>query len=147
MLEIIAKYVSQKIWTGLSLPKEIAWFPTDGLVPHSQKVVVRSPLGHDFLAPATTALYRFGDRETTLLISLAESPKDAGVRLVRLKKTLANSSSATRIPDLPVEAWRGTAKTEGEVILFALGRYAVVLVHPPSQPAAFLKEIASSIKE
>lgn len=147
MLDTMAKYISRKIWTGTSIPKEIAWFPSRGLVRHSQKYVVLSPMGHDFLAPAATALYRFGGKETMLLVSMAASPEDAKARVARLKQSFANSGGATAVANMPVGAWRGTRQDQGEMILFAQGRYAVVFVHPPSQPRTFLKEIVSSIKD
>lgn len=147
MLETMAKYVSQKIWTGTEIPKEIAWFPSRGLVPHSQKLVVWSPMGHDFLAPAATALYRFGGQETTLLVSMAASPQDAKARVALLKQSFANSGGAAAVAGMPLEAWRGKSQDRGEVIFFARGLYAVVLVHPPSQPREFLTQIAAVVKD
>jgi hypothetical protein len=44
---------------------------------------------------------------------------------------------------MPVQAWRGKHQGEGEIVFFAQGRYAIVLVHPPLQLEAFLKAIVS----
>lgn len=147
MLQTIAKYVSRKILTGPSMPAEIAWFPARGLVEHSQKYAVHSPMGRDFLAPAVTALYRFAGKETTLLVSTAADPADAARRVARLKQGFEGSGGTKAVAGLPVEAWRGTNSYEGAMIFFTKGRYAVVVMHPPSPPEAFLKEIVSSIKE
>lgn len=146
LLDTLAKYISQKIWTGAGMPKEIAWFPSRGMVPHSQNYEVRSPLGRDFLAPAASAAYRFDSRETTLLVSMAANPQDAAARVARLKQSFASSGGVTAIPGMPVQIWRGANPAEGEMVFFASGRYAVALVHPPSPPLAFLKLVVSSIQ-
>jgi hypothetical protein len=146
LLEILAKYVSQKIWTGADLPGEIAWFPARGMVPHTQKYLARSPMGRDYLAPAATAEYRFGGRETTLLVSIAASPQEAAARAARLKQSFAQSGGVTAVAGAPMEAWRGANRTDGDMIFFAKGRYAVALVHPPSPPIEFLKALVSSIQ-
>lgn len=142
LLESMAKYVSQKIWTGTEMPREIAWFPARGMTPHSQRYLARSPMGREYLAPAATAAYRFDGVETTLLVSMAASPAEAAARVARLRQSFAKPGGAA-VPGLPVEAWRGEMPGEGEMIVLAIGRNAVALVHPPAQPLAFLKQIAA----
>jgi len=104
-------------------------------------------LGHEFLAPAVTALYRFDGKDTTLLVSLAPNASDAAARVVRLKEHFARSGKVTPVAGFSEETWRGTNAYEGDMIFFARRRDAVVVVHPPAQPEAFLKELFSSIKD
>jgi hypothetical protein len=147
ILEAVGKYVSRKILTGVALPKEIAWFPSRGLTPHSHKYVISPPLGFDFLAPAATAQYRFNDKETKLLVSIAASPVEAAERVARLQKSLAKSGAVTAVAGMPTELWRGSNRSDGEMVFFAQGRYTVVLVHPPAQLQAFVKELVSRSRQ
>lgn len=102
-------------------------------------------MGHDFLSPAATAVYRFDGKETTLLVSIAGDPADALARVASLKQTFAKSGGATAVSGPPPGAWRGTNQYEGEMIFFAHGRYVVVVMRPPARPEAFLQEVVSGI--
>jgi len=50
--------------------------------------VVQAPAGHDFLAPALTASYRFNGQATTLVISLAADAGEAERRVEQLHATI-----------------------------------------------------------
>lgn len=67
ILESFAGDISRRIGQGKSLPAALALFPERNLVARSQKYVKKAPLGHEFLAPASTATYAFGGKESTLL--------------------------------------------------------------------------------
>jgi len=146
LLESVARAVSAKIGGGRSLPQAVAWFPARGLVARSQKYVVESPMGHDFLAPAATALYRSGQQETTLVVSIAATPLDAAARVARLRAHFQSSGKVAPVAGLPVEAWRGTNSFEGDIIFFASGRYALLVAHPPEDSGTFLKDLVSCAK-
>jgi len=146
LLESVARAVSARIGGGRSLPQAVAWFPARGLVARSQKYVVESPLGHDFLAPAATALYRFGAQETTLVVSLASTPQDAAARVARLRAHFQSSGKVAPVAGLPMEAWRGTNSFEDDIIFFASGRYALLVSHPPADCETFLKDLVSCAK-
>lgn len=147
MLENVARETSRKIGSDRAMPQAVAWFPPNGLVERSQKYILQSPLGHDFLAPAATAVYRLHGKETTVLVSLARTPADAAARVDRLRQSFATSGKVAAFAGIPVEAWRGSNSYEGDMIFFARGRYAVVVIGPPPEPEAFLKEVFASIKE
>ena len=138
-LNAAAQSVSAKIGGGRSLPRPIPWLPSNGLVERSEKYILNAPLGHKFLSPAVTAIYRRGSKETTLLVSLAPDP--AGV-----VRRLREAFQATSAAGFPVQAWRGASALEGEVLFFACTRYAVVIINPPPLADVFVKEILETAR-
>src|SRR5208283_4122151 len=77
MLERFAQVVSRRIGPSRAMPEFLSLFPPQHLVSHSCKFVKKSPLGHDFLAPAIMASYAFGEKQTTLVITKAPDAKGA----------------------------------------------------------------------
>ena len=59
VLEKAARSIEARIGPVGKLPQPVTWFPVAGQVAASQKYIVKAPLGRDYLAPATTAAYRF----------------------------------------------------------------------------------------
>jgi hypothetical protein len=146
-LENAAKSISARIGTGLTLPSAATWFPASGLVEHSQKYVVEAPLGHDFLSPAMTAAYRFGEAETTVLASFAKDAADAARRLAALKAYYGKTGKMAPFAGLPGEAWRAASPDDGDAIIFVRSGKLLVVENPPARPEAFLRELYSSVKD
>jgi hypothetical protein len=146
-LESAARSISAKIGGGRTLPDAVAWFPASGLVNRSQKYVIEAPLGHDFLSPAVTAAYRFGDTETTVSASIGTNAPDAARRLASLKAHYEKTGKVESFAGLPGEAWRASSQYEGEAVFFVRGRNLVVVANPPAQAEKFLKEVYFSIKD
>jgi hypothetical protein len=138
--------VSKRIGGATALPAILETFPAAGRVARSEKYVKRAPLGHEFLAPACTADYRFAGKQSSLLISTSADASQAKKKLELLKGYFAKSGKVADEPALP-GAWRGASSREGEAIFFARGRYTVLLLNPPADAAAFLKEVASRLKD
>ena len=82
---------------------------------------MQAPAGHDFLAPALTAAYRFEGKATSLVISLAADEREANRRVEQLRQYYSGSG--------------------GDAIFFARGRLAVLCLHPPTGAAAFLDRV------
>jgi hypothetical protein len=141
-----ADEISKRIGGAAALPAILESFPAAGRVARSEKYVKRAPLGHEFLAPACTADYRFAGKQSSLLISTSADAVEAKKKLELFKGYFAKSGKVAGEPALP-GAWRGASSREGGAIFFARGRYTVVLLNPPADAAAFLKEVASRIKE
>ena len=147
MLQAVAGSISGKIGSGRSVLSAFPAFPARGLVERSGKYVMQAPLGHEFLAPAATAVYRLDGKDTTVAVSLASSAAGAAERAARLKDHFAQSGKVAPLSGLVAAAFQGTSSAEGEMLFFARGPYVVVVVNPPAQSEAFLKELFSSIQE
>jgi hypothetical protein len=146
MLNAVAVSISGKIGSGRSVPRAFA-FPAQGLVERSEKYVVRAPLGHEFLAPAATAVYRFQGKDTTVIVSLASSTAGAAERAARLKDRFAQTGKVSPLAGLGATAFRGSNSAEGEMLFFARGSNLVIVASPPAQSDNFLEELFSSIKD
>jgi hypothetical protein len=147
VLETAARSIMARIGPPGKVPRPVPWFPAAAQVAASQKYVVKAPLGRDYLAPATTALYRFDGHETTVLASRAPTPEEAALRLGKLKEDLARLGAVTAVAGLSGEVWRSAGTPDGEAVFFARGRYVVVVLGPPADADAFLKELYSSVKD
>ena len=140
-LKRYAEAVSKKIEKGKALPEMLRRLAPENLVAHSEKWVIRSPLGFEFLAPALSGQYRFGEVESTLVISEAESEADAGKRLERLRQMFGKTGSMEAYPSLGESAFHGKNEYLGEAIVFTLGKCVVILTHPPAQVDGFIAKV------
>jgi hypothetical protein len=120
-LDNFARTISWSIGGDRSLPGLLDILPSENRVARSEKYVVQAPAGHDFLAPALTASYRFDGKATTLVISLAADEREAKQRVERLRQYYSGSGS--------------------DAIFFARGRWAVLCLHAPADAAAFLDKV------
>jgi hypothetical protein len=120
-LDSFARAISRSIGGDRSLPGLLDVLPRENRVARSEKYVVQAPAGHDFLAPAVTASYRFDGKATTLVISLAADEREANRRVEQLRRYYSGSG--------------------GETIFFARGRLAVLCLHAPAGAAAFLDKV------
>ena len=146
MLNAVAGSISGRIGSGRSMPRAFA-FPAQGLVERSEKYVVRAPLGHEFLSPAATAVYRVDGKDTTVVVSLASNAADAAERAARLKDRFAQNGKVSPLAGLGATAFQGTNTAEGEMLFFARGSSLVIVASPPAHSDNFLKELFSSIKD
>jgi len=120
-LDSFARAISRSIGGDRSLPALLDILPRENRVARSEKYVVQAPAGHDFLAPALTASYRFDGKVTSLVISLAADAREANQRVEQLRSYYS--------------------ARQGEVVFFARGRYAILCLHPPADAAAFLAKV------
>ncbi|HMD72080.1 MAG TPA: DUF6599 family protein [Bryobacteraceae bacterium] len=146
-LEAAARGIMARIGPRGTAPQPVSWFPAAGQVAASQKYVVKAPLGRDYLAPATTALYRFDTHDTTVLASRAPTAEEATARLGRLKEDFARPGAVAAAPGFPGQVWRTAGAPDGETVFFARGCYVVVVLAPPADADAFLKELYASVKD
>ena len=146
-LERAARSIEAKIGSPGKLPRPVPWFPVAWQVAASEKYFVKAPLGHDYLGPATTMLYRFDGHETTVLASRAPTAEEAALRLGKLKEDFARSGAVAAVAGLPGEVWRSAGAPDGETVFFARGRYLVVVLAPPADGDAFLKDVYGRVKD
>jgi hypothetical protein len=147
VLERFGHAVSRKIGPRGSLPELLGLFPPQKLVSHSCKFVKRSPLGHDFLAPAIVASYALGEKETTLVITKASDPQVALKKVDELRSYFGHSGEVVPQPGLASGAFGGSNELEGEAVFLASGSYAILCINPPTSPESFLTSVIERIAE
>jgi len=147
VLERFARAVSRRIGPSAEMPEFLSLFPTEHLVSHSCKFVKKSPLGHDFLAPAIVAIYVMGGKQTSLVISKAADAKGAVQKVGQLREYFARTGKMVPQPGLAPGAFLGSNRTEGEAVFFASGSYAILCLNPPPNPESFLNSVMERIAE
>jgi hypothetical protein len=120
-LDNFARQISRSIGSDCSLPALLDILPRENRIARSEKYLVQAPAGHDFLAPALAASYRFDGKVTSLVISLAADAREANQRAEQLRQYYLRSG--------------------GETIFFARGRFAILCLHAPGDAAAFLAKV------
>ena len=147
VLERFAQVVSRKIGPSAPMPDFLSLFPAQHLVAHSCKFAKKSPLGHDFLAPAILATYAWGEKQTSLIISKAPDSKGAEKKVGQLRDYFGRSGKVVPQPGLAPGAFSGSNQYEGEAVFLASGSYAVLCLNPPPNPESFLKSVIERIAE
>jgi hypothetical protein len=147
VLERFAQAVSRRIGPSAPMPAFLSLFPAQKLVSHSCKFVKKSPLGHDFLAPAIMASYAFGEIQTSLIISKASDANGAAQKVGQLRDYFERSGKVIPQPGLAPGAFLGSNQYEGEAVFFASGSYAILCLNPPPNPESFLKSVIECIAE
>src|ERR1019366_5597144 len=94
-LDSFARAISRSIGGDRSLPALLDMLPRENRVARSEKYLVQAPAGHDFLAPALTASYRFDAQATTLVISLAADAGEAERSVEQVQRYYQRSGRAT----------------------------------------------------
>lgn len=141
LLKTCAAAISKRIGGGKTLPEGLKLLPSANRVARSEKYIKKAPLGHDSLAPAYAATYSFGAKPTTVALSLAASPTEAGARARELREHFAKTGKLTPQPAVAPGAAVGSNRYEGEVLFFVRGRYLVLIVNPPPDPTSLVKAL------
>jgi hypothetical protein len=147
VLERFGQAVSRKIGPRGSMPEFLSLFPPQNLVNHSCKFVKKSPMGHDFLAPAIMASYRFDEEQASLVISKAPDAPGAANRVEQLRSYFARTGKVAPQSGLASGAFSGSNQFEGEALFFASGPYVIICLTPPPNSEAFLKSVRERIAE
>jgi hypothetical protein len=146
VLEAFAREISAQIKTGKTLPDLFAFFPAENRIVRSEKFLLKSAMGHEFLAPACQASYNFQGRESILMLAQAASPEQAAERIARLKSYFQESGKVESLPRMGEAAWRGSNSYEGEMWFLTKGVYTLLLINPPPNGEAVLGEFAAKVK-
>jgi hypothetical protein len=147
VLERFAQVVSRRIGPPGPMPEFLSLFPAQHLVSHSCKFVKKSPLGHDFLAPAIMAAYAWDEKRTSLIISKAPDAKGAVQKVGQLRDYFGRSGKVVPQPGVASGAFLGSNQFEGEAVFFASGSYVILCLNPPPNPGSFLKSVIERIAE
>jgi hypothetical protein len=147
LLERYALAVSRRIGPPTPMPPFLSLFPPEHLARHSAKYVKKSPLGHEFLAPAILASYTWGEKPTSLVISRAPDREGAVKKVGQLRDYFTRSGKVVPRQGLAPGAFSGSNQYEGEAVFFSSGSYAVLCLNPPAEPESFLKSVIERIAQ
>jgi hypothetical protein len=136
-----AQAISARIGADKSLPAAVAILPAANRVAKSEKYVNKSPLGHDFLAPAMEATYQIEGKPVQLVISKSANPAAAAAKVTQLRDYFGKSGKVAPGPEAIAGSFVGSNKYEGNVLFFAREKYAVLCVNPPLPAEPFLREV------
>lgn len=146
LLEPFARSISSAIGTTASLPKPLLLFPAANLIPHTQRFVLRSPLGREFLSPAYAAKYSFGAKaETQIVLSLAENPELARGRVTQFCAQVAEAGQCRPIEE-PAGGVRGSSRYEGDFLAFPKGNVAVIIINPPDDGTGLVAQLLKALE-
>jgi len=145
LLDQFALTLSGRIGGSRTLPALLGKLPLENRVKHSEQYVRKDPLGHAFLAPAYVVTYAWGQKQSKVLISVANDVAGAKTRLQQLAQHFRESGECVAAPDLGEGGMRAKNGFEGRVIARAQGRYVILLMEPPQNGAEILKKTAQSL--
>ena len=145
ILGSFAHTISQRIGGKKTAPALLLKLPVANRVPHSEQYVRKDPLGHAFLAPAYVTTYKWGPKESKLLVCVAADASGAKLRLEQLADHFKQTGESKAVPELGEGGIRGKNSFEGTVIARTHGRYLVVVVNPPESGVGILKAAAQGL--
>lgn len=146
VLDQFARSIAARIDGIAEFPALLQKLPQVNRKPRSEQYVLKDPLGHAFLGPAYLVSYDGGDRESTLMVSVAPSGAEAQKRLALLADHFRKTGKCVDAPDLGAGAIRANNSFEGDVLAGAKGSYVVALFMKNTGSEPIFKEALSKIE-
>jgi hypothetical protein len=147
-MQKIAAGVSQRIGTLKKAPTLLGFFPSNGLVKHSENFDMKSYLNRAELRGAFSAGYSLKGKSFTAFFVPTDSKQSAATRLKGCKPALSNTGAKDKeYAGLGDEVLTGKHREVKELVLIAKGRYIVGL-HPATDAKIakeFLKGLISRL--
>lgn len=97
ILMLFAQEVEKKVGEKGGLPLSLGLFPREGLIPNSERFILRNFLGFSFLHDGYLASYRQEDQEFDLILVEAMSDQEAEEMLEKYLESHAKASQAPRV--------------------------------------------------
>jgi len=110
ILKQMALAISFRIGDSSRPPREIGFFPQQGLKPGSIQYFSEGLLGHQFLKKGFQGAYFDGTKEFSLFIAMYKNAKESGHALKAYKDYLSKKGKV----DLSSPTWSGDATIKGE---------------------------------
>jgi len=124
MLAVVAKIVSVNIGGAKELPKALACFPTEAMVPNSQRYIAKNVFGHSFLRSAFVAQYRSnGNSNSRAFIIEAKDEADAGKMLESYLSYVKENGAAVSDDNGVYRFQDPASRSAGAINLKASGSY------------------------
>jgi hypothetical protein len=132
VLEQLAKQVSSKITDPSSPPRELNYFPRDGLKPGSIRYFPEGLLGHRFLKGGFQGGYTNGEKDYQLFIAVFRTPQDGQRAFDAFKDYLTQKGKVTPkgTTAFGSNALRGESPYQGQIIVLQKGSYLLGGIGP-----------------
>jgi len=125
----LAEIVADRIEDAASMPPELKLLPTEHRVPHSERYLKTSALGHRFLNEVVTADYKLAAGKAALYLSNQAVPEAAAQALAKLRQF--ESDSGADITEISAAGEEGFAAGDpyyGNVVAVRLGQFIALAV-------------------
>jgi hypothetical protein len=139
-LKAFAGAVSARMGGARSTLAAFALFPAQDRIPRSERFILKTPLGHEYLGPAYLVRYARGGKEGTLYLSEAADVDAAKRRADHLAEHFTKSGTLTARDTVAAGARLGVNSYEDPLLFAASGRFVVLLAKPTPETEALFKE-------
>jgi len=146
LLDQFARALSARIGGTRTFPPLLQKLPQEHRVRHSEQYMRKDPLGHAFLSPAYAVTYASGQKESKLLVSVANDPAGAKARLEKLAKHFRETGESAPAPELGAGGIRAKNSFEGQALARTEGRYLIILLNPPVNGVEIVKSAALGLR-
>jgi hypothetical protein len=125
VLEQLAKQISSKISDPSPPPRELGYFPGDGLKPGSIRYFPDGLLGHRFLKGGFQGAYTNGEKDYQLFLAVFRTPQDGQKALDAFKDYLTQKGKTTPkgATEFGSRTLRGESPYQGQIIVLQKGSY------------------------
>jgi hypothetical protein len=132
ILKQLARKASENLSDPSPPPREISFFPKEGLKPGSIQYVSEGLLGHQFLKRGFHGTYVDGNKEFQLFLAVFKNPEEAKTGLEVFKNYLSNKGKiAQEIPaGFGPDALRGKAPYQGDILVLQKASYLAGVASP-----------------
>jgi hypothetical protein len=132
ILTLLARKVSGNLLNPSSPPREISFFPKEGLKPGSIQYVAEGFLGHQFLPRGFQGTYAERDKEFQLFLAVFKNPEEAKTGLRAFRNYLSNKGKiAQEIPaGFSPDVVRGKDPYQGDILVLQKASYLVGVASP-----------------
>lgn len=132
VLRQLAKKVSESLSDPSLPPREISFFPREGLKPGSIQYVAEGLLGHQFLKRGFQGTYVHGDKEFQLFLAVFKNPGDAKMGLTAFRNYLSTKGKIIQdtVAGFGPDALRGRAPYQGDILVLQKASYLAGVASP-----------------
>lgn len=145
-----ARLIASKISDPTLPPKEIGFFPEDGLKPGSIQYFPKGLMGKEFLRRGFRGTYTDGEKESHLFLSIFKDSREAANGLKAFQEDLSKRGkvSSEKVSPFESRALKGEDPYQGKVIVLQKGLYLVgaVGVEKEEEAVIRLKKLIEKIK-